>query len=508
MLQSFDEIKISKPPTTKANEHQVPGDDREISIGQLLKSIIDCLKRDSSSWFKKTSAEETDGDLCFLIPQALNYLEYNLKRNNNYINEFEIITRSSRLEQETEELKATMLETTGDKRSDTLATATPTKEVAKKKYFLKKRSKSLKVPPKEPEQAQQATNTQQQPNTSAQGRSPLKSQHDPLLISEQINMQSQLNLLEQDFMNISYYLNLLVKFWSDFATNQHEFNGHLKQFYQNYIEPNQVVLTMLEKYLYQINYKITNKCGSSELLSLSSISIAPALLKNQNFLQNFYKYLNYDFLSYKLFTRQLQLIQLTAILCHLILKIFNYHYKADDANKMLQFPVDQYRPISWSNQHVTLYSSSPKPPKRNMNDSGCSTDQNESFISDLNDFLSLSQLRINNQADIINNFGYFYIVNKLNGFVLEAIDIDGTSAPGQQINAKSKAKCPRFFLKPKTPKANDQQLWYYYLYNGCLANKYIRSSYCMAASSLIANSPVCLWANVSYSFFLFTTGPA
>jgi hypothetical protein len=37
---------------------------------------------------------------------------------------------------------------------------------------------------------------------------------------------------------------------------------------------------------------------------------------------------------------------------------------------------------------------------------------------------------------------------------------------------------------------------YYYLINGCIANKIIRSGHCMAASSLNAKSPVCFWPNV------------
>ena len=47
-----------------------------------------------------------------------------------------------------------------------------------------------------------------------------------------------------------------------------------------------------------------------------------------------------------------------------------------------------------------------------------------------------------------------------------------------------------------TETAHDEQLWYYYLINGCVANKTIRSGHCMAASSLSAKSPVCFWPNV------------
>ncbi len=47
-----------------------------------------------------------------------------------------------------------------------------------------------------------------------------------------------------------------------------------------------------------------------------------------------------------------------------------------------------------------------------------------------------------------------------------------------------------------TDTQTDEQLWYYYLINGCVANKIIRSGYCMAASSLNTKSPVCFWPNV------------
>jgi hypothetical protein len=58
--------------------------------------------------------------------------------------------------------------------------------------------------------------------------------------------------------------------------------------------------------------------------------------------------------------------------------------------------------------------------------------------------------------------------------------------------------------------ANDEQLWYYYLINGCVANKVIRSGHCMAASSLNTKSPVTFWPNVKTTncswFFNHTDG--
>ena len=178
------------------------------------------------------------------------------------------------------------------------------------------------------------------------------------------------------------------------------------------------------------------------------------------------------------------------------------------------------------------------------------TIRNELFMRDLNEFLKLSTQRLNIQSSLANRTGYFYIVNRSTGLVLQAVDFATDASLKEQIeqnqkrlqNAKAAAaacvsatgtlpkptttttssnsvsKGPRFYLMPKANKVNnsnnnssstitnsslmqsettnDEQLWYYYLINGCVANKIIRSGYCMAASSLNPRSPVTFWPNV------------
>ena len=162
--------------------------------------------------------------------------------------------------------------------------------------------------------------------------------------------------------------------------------------------------------------------------------------------------------------------------------------------------------------------------------------KHELFIRELNEFLKLSTNRLNIQANLANRTGYFYIVNQSTGLVLQAVDfasdlslkeqieqnqkriqgsnLKGSSSPVAKA-ANSANKGPRFYLMSKlnpslstgsksntnsslvtSDVASDEQLWYYYLINGCVANKIIRSGHCMAASSLNAKSPVCFWPNV------------
>ena len=265
----------------------------------------------------------------------------------------------------------------------------------------------------------------------------------------------------------------------------------------------------------------------------------------------------------------------------------------DQSLLTFSFSADKYKPISWSANHVTLYnvqnSAGNNPneyhhrgvsPLRTLNNNNKQQDgnnnnnnnkpyltreeqmrqvKNELFLSELNEFLKLSTQRLNIQSSLANRTGYFYIVNKSTGLVLQAVDFAATCSLKEQIEqnqkrlqsakanaaaggtntngsspkpiASSASKGPRFYLMPKLvsnshsaastnnnnnnnnnsktqnlvsnsslmhgdSSANDEQLWYYYLINGCVANKIIRSGYCMAASSLNPKSPVTFWPNV------------
>ncbi len=331
--------------------------------------------------------------------------------------------------------------------------------------------------------------------------------------------------IEQNIMQIGYCLNVLNRFWSKFLTSKDPavFDDHLSLFYINNSE-NLSSFTQLEQLLYNIHWQITNKnikdCTDLDATSfttndLHTILLTPTTnsnLLNINFLLNYYKLISYDFISFKLFIRQTQLIQIAAILCQIIYRILNFYQKnmkngpTVNSKDYLVFPTSQYRPISWSNSHVTLHQkptsngnqlqATPQPSRPVSPAQQEPTSLNNLFISDLKDFLNLSINRLNNQADIINDIGYFYIVNKSTGLVLEAFEQAGNLT---SLNARAsvtlKSKAARFYLTSKL-KARNEQLWYYYAYNGCIANKLVRSGHCMAVSSLNPKSPVCLFPNV------------
>jgi hypothetical protein len=151
--------------------------------------------------------------------------------------------------------------------------------------------------------------------------------------------------------------------------------------------------------LFKLNWLITSKSGFSEPnWKTSVLSLTPSTIDSfigVNLLKNYYKYVKYDFVSYKLFTRQLQLIQLCAIILSLVHRVLN-HYRetitlatlnganflqtssvtatlsaantssvgSSSAGNMealnqsmlsFNFSADKYKPISWSANHVTLY---------------------------------------------------------------------------------------------------------------------------------------------------------
>lgn len=93
IVQNFTDTKLYIPPKPKAaspvNEKdgekapkkspRTPNEIEyfEVNINELMNEIIDALKDNCSNWFNESSV------LRHLIPQALNYIDYNIKRNNN-----------------------------------------------------------------------------------------------------------------------------------------------------------------------------------------------------------------------------------------------------------------------------------------------------------------------------------------------------------------------------------------------------------------------------------------
>ena len=508
-------------------QQKVDVDYIEININQLLNEIIECLKDNCSTWFSN------EHGLQKLIPKALNYVDYNLKRNNNYIFEFESLLKAAQQTQENELLKKTqeqeLLQTTQVSPPSPVAAAVEVKEV-------KKRSKSLKILSRTSETSKKLDVNNEVNNNNTHSESNLNSTNSlsmanlnnelsklqlPSSMSNYLNdlrqqeaVQLSFSCVEQNIMHIGYLLNIFKRFWSKFTRQDCttvSFNDHLNIFYLNNAD-NLSAFSQLDQFLYNIHWKITNKNVNDDTTSnssfnqeLHSILLTPTTnrnLLNINFLLNYYKLISYDFISFKLFIRQLQLTQIAAILCQIIYRILNFYQKSlkssagqaahsQGVKDYFVFPVSQFRPISWSNNHVTLHqninSTSSVSPTISTRDE---TSLNNLFIDDLKEFLSLSINRLNNQADVINNVGYFYIVNKSNGLVLEAFEPSNTKP-----SANNKSKAARFCLTKKE-KSRNEQLWYYYAYNGCIANKLVRSGHCMAVSSLNPKSPVCLFPNV------------
>lgn len=154
----------------------------------------------------------------------------------------------------------------------------------------------------------------------------------------QLKLQNSLNCqvnnsnyieLETEVEKISYHLDSLARQWSklDFTTNYIlknaiEFQSLLTSANSSFI------IKDLEQSLYKINWLICSKSSFSEPNWQSSVlSLTPSTIDSFigiNLLKNYYRYVKYDFVSYKLFTRQIQLIQLCAIILSVIHRVMNF----------------------------------------------------------------------------------------------------------------------------------------------------------------------------------------
>ncbi len=127
----------------------------------------------------------------------------------------------------------------------------------------------------------------------------------------------------------------------------------------------------LEHALFRINWLLLSKSGQNDSVWKTNVlSLTPATRDScagSNLLKTYYHLVKYDFVTYKMFTRQLQLVQLSALLTLVIHRIaLLYKELRDDEAKdeladdgagqqVFSFSSSQYRPISWSGNHVTLY---------------------------------------------------------------------------------------------------------------------------------------------------------
>ncbi|CAF0800392.1 unnamed protein product [Brachionus calyciflorus] len=578
----------------------------ETDFKEILNNIVEFISHNSPcQWFNLNEANLTN-----LVQTALGHIDYNLKRNSDFINELTKLLDTSRALKQEAQLKKLLENLEDDKNLSLSQPASPLLRVNNERDNLsvkedKKKSKSFRgflthrSKSKESGSQPNITITDQQIETNKSNYLALPGQQNTQLSAAsslsnlETNFQKQLKLqlnqtheiinnfdyneIELEVEKISYHFDTLFRHWTKLSNkNSHESDAlkyHIE--FNNLINNlnSSVVLKDLEQSLFRLNWLITSKSGYCEPnWKTSVLSITPSTNDSfigVNLLKNYYKYVKYDFVSYKLFTRQLQLIQISAILLDLIHRVVLFYRENNTLSTItntlnglsngnvsngsnffndtlnpsllsLTFSADRYRPISWSANHVTLYNVTQNKNENEKNRSSRNfisrEDQmkkvkNELFIQEIHDFINISTERLNIQADLTNRTGYFYIVNQSTGLVLQAVDFTSQNSLKEQIEENQKRiknssikgrlnnanktpqsinKGPRFYLMPKSNAlsnssdvqslskeiANDEQLWYYYSINGCIANKIIRSGHCMAASSLNAKSPVTFWPNV------------
>lgn len=465
------ESALSSP--SKSSEAQAQpatgttGEVLEVNFKDVLAHIIDSLSPSNvSSWFSlnstssPTAADDSQSSsfmstsLFDSISQALQLIDFNLKRNSDFINELTKLLDTSRAIKQEAHLKK-LLKTLEDEKltgsslpvpqlaslsqpsSPIIKPANSENEVAqraKSKSFKgfggKSKSKennssagSTVTTPTNPSnqflappsQSSLIGVAQSSPNGSTSnllatllGNKPqqLSSPND----NEMINNSDYIEL-ELEVEQIAFSLDKLNKLWTRLAHSRQALsNGDVTSLkyaleLQNMLnELNSVsILNDLDNSLFKLNWLVTSKSGFSEPnWKTNVLSLTPSTIDSfigVNLLKNYYKYVKYDFVSYKLFTRQLQLIQLSAVLLSLIHRILNFYKETitlssingasflvnssavttgnslsvnsgatsgagvsavnpDALNQSLlsfSFSADKFKPISWSANHVTLY---------------------------------------------------------------------------------------------------------------------------------------------------------
>ena len=190
-------------------------------------------------------------------------------------------------------------------------------------FFIKKPDKKELHPPSNPEVDLNASLSQIDSNFRMQ----IKLQHNH---NNEVNNSNYIEL-ENEVEKISYHLESVASQWSklDFSTNNDILKSAI-EFQAVMTSMNSAfILKELEQSLFKINWLVSSKSGFSEPNWQSSVlSLTPSTIDSFigiNLLKNYYKYVKYDFVSYKLFTRQIQLIQLCAIILSVVHRIMNYY---------------------------------------------------------------------------------------------------------------------------------------------------------------------------------------
>ena len=374
-------------------------DSGEINVKELLDQIVENVTNvNAAQWFNfftnsnKSQQTNENSDLNSTmeqsnifesIQQALNHIDFNLKRNSDFINELTKLLDTSRAIKQEAQLKKVLKLLEEEKNAltnnSTLITSSVSQppspsirsasssakpEDEKKDDKKKLKSKSFKgfasltsspktqpLPPLPP--TDNKTNQLAPPGQNLQKPQSVKDLSTSLTNIE-ANFKQQLLLqnqhheinnsdyieLEFEVEKISYHLDNLFRLWSKLynltqqpQTVENAYTEQLKSSieFQTLINNlnSPVVVKELEQTLFKLNWLITSKSGFSEPNWQGSvISLTPSTIDSfigVNLLKNYYKYVKYDFVSYKLFTRQLQLIQLCAIILNIIHRILVFY---------------------------------------------------------------------------------------------------------------------------------------------------------------------------------------
>ncbi len=498
MLQSFEDIKLYIPPNyvilnsenqnnptslklpvnqsaeasggglkssssaAAAADPPLPGQTEilEVNFKDIINQVLENLNPLSlNQWFtlspQNNNNEGGAHNLFDSILQAVNFVDFNLKRNSDFINELTKLLDTSRAIKQEAHLKKLLKNLEEEKQQQkeqqsqtVLVQAVPTthgsfsqpsspsiRPANSENLDPKSRSKSksfkgfLSTKPKSKENnsttsatpnssnflAPPSPTVELSPATSSSHLAALKptafnfTSSDSYSENEIINNSDYIEL-ESEVEKISFNLDKLNSAWSKLASTRTaisnsstpvdplKYSIELQSLLLNELNSTDV-LNELEKSLFKLNWLITSKSGYSEPnWKTNVLSLTPSTLDSfigVNLLKIYYRYVKYDFVSYKLFTRQLQLIQLSAIVLNLIHRVLNFYKEAvtlstinganffhnqmatssislsnaanqssgavnnlESVNQSLlsfTFSADKYKPISWSANHVTLY---------------------------------------------------------------------------------------------------------------------------------------------------------
>lgn len=324
-------------------------DTGEIGVKDLLMQVVDKLAGlNVNQWFTYGAPAESDQptaqpNLFEPIQQALNHIDFNLKRNSDFINELTKLLDTSRtLKQEANLKKISKSkeeEATGSKTPNLASVpnspALPVSKERKKSFsLLSLATKSPKPDKKEmlkvspvagPEADLTASLTQIDNNFRMQ----LKLQNNNH-VNQEVNNSNYVEL-EREVEKVSFHLESLASQWSklDFSANNDMLKSAIE--FQSFLNNSNsaFVLKELEQTLFKINWLVSSKSGFSEPnWQASVLSLTPSTIDSfigVNLLKNYYRYVKYDFVSYKLFTRQIQLIQLSAIILSIVHRVLNFY---------------------------------------------------------------------------------------------------------------------------------------------------------------------------------------